>query len=88
VEHLRARLAQLASMVDARRYALLRMRQGRAAARTHSVTVDWAEAVDGKGMGLVKDLHSESQELIERTGYQAEGMHQRLAKMLGLRRPK
>jgi hypothetical protein len=37
-------------------------------------------------MDAVEDLASEGRALVERTASQAEGMHRRLAKMLGIKR--
>lgn len=84
LEMLQERLAYLAAMVEARKQALARM--ARYAKRTASVTLDHARDVDGRGLDQAKDLADEAGSLIQRTADQAEGMHRRIAKALGIKR--
>ncbi len=86
VEMLRARLAQLEAMVQARRQALLRMARGRATAASSSVTLEHAHASQGAALEGIDDVVEAGRSLVGRTASQAEGMHRRIAKALGIKR--
>jgi len=84
VEMLKARLAQLEEMVEARRRALARLfaRKGNAAP---SVTLEMAMVADGKALDHDEDIVAAGADLVQRTAGQAEGMHRRIAKTLGIK---
>ncbi|MBI5508137.1 MAG: hypothetical protein HY903_05235 [Deltaproteobacteria bacterium] len=88
VEMIEERLRQLEAMVTARRAALARMLAGRAKARASSVTLEQADAAKGKALDETEDLAAAGGDLVRRTAAQAEGMHLRLAKALGIKRQK
>jgi hypothetical protein len=88
VEMIAERLAQLQGMVEARKAALKRMLQGRAKARAQSVTLEQANDAQGEVLQQVDDVVTAGAELVQKTAAQAEGMHKRLAKMLGIKRHK
>jgi len=80
-EALEARLAQLEQMVEDRRRALARM------ARTGgSVTVEQAVSKHGRALEDGEDVVEAGRTLVQATAGQAEGMHARIAKMLGIKR--
>ncbi len=81
VEMIKARLRQLAEMIEARRAALKRM-LGR---RAQSVTVEQAVGADGAALTKSEDVAGEGSELVRRVSEEAAGMHHRLAKMLGIK---
>ncbi|MBI3179086.1 MAG: hypothetical protein HYZ27_05455 [Deltaproteobacteria bacterium] len=81
VEMIKARLAQLADMIEARRAALKRM-LGR---RSASATLDQAESAGGAALDKVEDVAGEGSELVRKVSEEAQGMHRRLAKMLGIK---
>jgi hypothetical protein len=83
---LEERMAQLEEMVGARRAALLRMINVANRELPHSVTVAQAVSARGEALEQSDDLAAEGRELIGRVAEQAEGMHRRLAKMLGIKR--
>ncbi len=86
-EAIRARILLLEQMVMDRHHALARLRAAAAAAATAiSVTVHQAMHPRGNALEDGTDVVTEGRLLIERTAGQAEGMHQRIAKMLGLKR--
>ena len=84
-EMLEARMALLNAMVEARKAALERMRQGRAERYARSKTLELARAAEGNAMEQVSDVATEGTELIREVRGQADGMHRRLAKMLGIK---
>jgi hypothetical protein len=86
VEMLEARMAQLEEMVAARKAALLRMINAPSRELPSSVTVAQAVSAHGEALEESEDLAAEGRELIGRVAEQAEGMHRRLAKMLGIKR--
>lgn len=88
VELVRQRIQMLEQLVAMRRAALQRMRQGRSSKRASSVTLEHAELTDGHALEGIEDIASYGAAFVQRTAAQAEGMHQRLAKMLGIKRPK
>jgi hypothetical protein len=73
---LQARMAQLEAMVKARRAALQRMRAGNSATLKRALEA-----------GPVEDAASAGTLLIRETAAQGDGMHRRLAKMLGVKLP-
>lgn len=85
-EMLEARLAMLSQMVQARRAALARMAKRRAAKEANNRTLALARTADGKAMDKAVDVAAEGSNLIEEVRGDAEGMHKRLAKMLGIKR--
>ncbi len=86
-EAIRARILLLEQMVMDRHHALARLRAAAAAAATAiSVTVHQAMHPRGNALEDGTDVVTEGRLLSERTAGQAEGMHQRIAKMLGLKR--
>ncbi|MEM6733488.1 MAG: hypothetical protein AAF658_18155, partial [Myxococcota bacterium] len=87
VEMLELRMQQLESMVEARRVALNRMASGERTSSA-SVTVEHAMTVDGQGVQAAEDIATEGTSLVSRTADQAEGMHRRIAKALGIKRQK
>lgn len=86
VEMLEARMAQLEDMVAARKAALLRMINVQQRDLPYSVTVTQAVSAHGEALQQSEDLAAEGRALIGRVAEQAEGMHRRLAKMLGVKR--
>jgi hypothetical protein len=82
VEALKARLAQLEQMVEDRRRALSRMPRP-----DSSVTVDQALRTQGRALETGDDVVDSGRTLVRSTAAQAEGMHTRIAKMLGIKRP-
>jgi len=84
-EMLEARQAQLEEMVEARKAALGRMAEGKSDRPITSCTLVHAATVAGQGVEQADDLAAAGNELIERTTGQADGMHRRLAKMLGIK---
>ncbi|MEE8409252.1 MAG: hypothetical protein V3T05_06590 [Myxococcota bacterium] len=87
-EMLLARMQQLEEMVAARKEALRRMNAAGADRVAGSVTVSQASTANGEALDNAEDVVAEGRELVERTAAQAEGMHYRLAKMLGIKRSK
>ena len=88
VDMILERLKQLQEMVDARKAALKRMLTGRAKTRAQSVTLEQANDAQGEALQQTDDVVTAGAELVQRTSAQAEGMHKRLAKMLGIKRNK
>ncbi len=86
VEMIKERLLHLETMVAARKAALARMAQGRAKQPATSVTVVLAKDAKGQALDQVEDVARAGAELVQRTAGQAEGMHKRLAKVLGIKR--
>lgn len=86
-EMIMERLKQLEQMVADRKQALARLNNGRAKSRAASVTLERAEASDGKALEQEEDVVVAGGELVHKTHGQAEGMHKRIAKMLGIKRP-
>lgn len=84
-EMLEARMALLNALVEARKAALERMRHGRAAQHARSKTLELARGSNGNAMAGVKDVAAEGTELIREVRGQADGLHRRLAKMLGIK---
>jgi hypothetical protein len=82
VEMIKAKQQELERMVASRKQALARMKKRKAA----SVTVDLAESAQGKGLDEVEDVSAAGRELVGKTALQADGMHGRIAKMLGIKR--
>ncbi len=85
-EMIEARLAMLNAMVQARKAALARMAKRRAAKAVNNRTLALARNADGRGLDKAIDVASEGSNLIEEVRGDAEGMHKRLAKMLGIKR--
>jgi hypothetical protein len=85
VEMLKERLAQLESMVEARKAAIARMANGRSKKPVASVTLDYARRVAGKGLDAVADVAAAGTSLVRATAAQAEGLHRRVAKVLGIK---
>ncbi len=85
-EMLEARLAMLNQMVQARKAALARMAKRRAAKEANNRTLALARTANGNAMDKAVDVASEGSHLIEEVRGDAEGMHERLAKMLGIKR--
>lgn len=85
-EMLEARLAQLLAMVESRKEALKRMRDGKSAERLMAHTILLARAAGGKALEKAGDVAEDGSALIEDVRGLAEGMHKRLAKMLGIKR--
>lgn len=81
VEKLEARMAELESMVEARRAALARMADGKRSVPLTSVTILRAAQENGDS----EDLAGEGTSLIQETSGQAEGMHARLSRMFGVK---
>lgn len=86
VEMLEARLAQLIAMVESRKEALKRMRDGKSAERLVSHTILLARAAGGKALEKAGDVAEDGSQIIDDVRGLAEGMHKRLAKMLGIKR--
>jgi DNA-binding protein len=85
-EMLEARLAMLNAMVKARKAALARMAKRRAAKEANNRTLALARKSQGKALDKAVDVAGEGTQLIEEVRIDAEGMHKRLAKMLGIKR--
>jgi hypothetical protein len=85
-EMLEARLAMLNSMIQARKAALARMAKRRAAKEANNRTLAIARKAQGKALDKTTDVASDGTQLIEDVRGDAEGMHKRLAKMLGIKR--
>lgn len=85
VEMIEARMAQLRSMVNDRVQALQRMGRLTSDRLARSVTLAQAATMGGQALDQVQDVASEGGELVRNTSEQAEGMHTRLAKVLGLK---
>ena len=85
VEMILERMKQLEAMVNARKAALARMVHGRAKERAASVTLGRADTAKGRGLEQAEDVVKAGAELVQDTAMQAEGMHKRLAKMLGIK---
>jgi len=88
VEMIEARQAMLELMVEARKAALMRMIDVQNRELPRSVTVEQAVSAHGEALDEADDLAAQGRELIGRVAEQAEGMHMRLAKMLGIKRSK
>lgn len=84
VEILEMRIQQLEAMTRARRTALGRMRE----AALQNATIHQAYHANGKGVEQAEDLAAAGTELVQRTSDQADGMHRRIAKALGIKPPK
>jgi hypothetical protein len=84
-EMLEARMTLLNAMVEARKAALERMRNGRAKEYAKSKTLERARGALGNAMADVKDVAGEGTEIIREVRDQADGLHRRLAKMLGIK---
>jgi hypothetical protein len=52
------------------------------------VTLGRADTAKGRGLEQAEDVVKAGAELVQDTATQAEGMHKRLAKMLGIKRNK
>jgi hypothetical protein len=85
VEMLKARLKRLAEMVEARKVALRRMLQGRAKKLTASVTLRQAQTFGGNALDQIQDVVAAGRTLINETAEQANAMHLRIAKTLGIK---
>lgn len=85
-EMLEARLATLNAMVQSRKAALARMAKRRAAKEANNRTLAIARAHQGNALDKATDVASEGTQLIDDVRGDAEGMHKRLAKMLGIKR--
>ena len=86
LEAIKARLAQLEQMVEDRKRALARLVKGVRQRPAMSVTLD--RAVSGEdALAAADDVVAAGRELVTNTAGQAEGMHLRIAKVLGIRRP-
>jgi hypothetical protein len=86
-EMIEARMKQLEQMILDRKRALARMKNGKGKKKATSVTVELADSAGGKAMEQVDDVVTAGKELIGRTVGQADGMHKRVAKALGIKRP-
>jgi hypothetical protein len=84
-EMIMARLEQLRQMVEARVAALQRMGHLPMDRVARSVTLAQAATSGGEALTQVEDLAGEGGELVRATARQAEGLHQRLAKALGVK---
>lgn len=85
-EMLEARLAQLMAMVEMRKEALKRMRDGKSAERLVAHTILLARAAGGKALDAAGDVAADGSQIIDDVRGLAEGMHKRIAKMLGIKR--
>lgn len=86
VEMIQERQRQLEQMIADRKKALARLKNGRAKKRQGSVTLEQAESGGGKALEQADDVVTAGGELVQKTHGQAEGMHKRIAKMLGIKR--
>ncbi len=84
-EMIMQRLKQLEQMVADRKRALLRMAKNRGKKAASSVTVEQAVQSGGKALEQADDVVAAGGELVGRTAAQAEGMHRRIRKMLGIK---
>jgi len=85
VEDIKERMEQLERMVEDRRIALARMNDANPAKMSTCATLAHAQEVQGDGVDQSEDVASDGTQLVQRTAAQAEGLHQRIAKMLGLK---
>ena len=83
---IKARLEQLEQMVADRVNALARMGKGRSNKDVTRASLVQAMTSGGEGLQESTDLASEGSALVQSVEDEAEGMHQRLAKTLGLKR--
>ncbi len=83
VDILKARMAELEFMVEARKAALARMGKGKSALAKTSVTILQAESASQNEPS--EDLAGEGTALVRETAGQAEGMHARLSRMFGVK---
>lgn len=85
VEMIKARMKRLAEMVEARKIALRRMLQGRAKKAAVSVTLTQASTAGGKALDQAQDIVEAGRTLVRKTAEQANAMHMRIAKTLGIK---
>jgi len=83
-EMIQARMEQLERMVEARKIALARIKESKNLEQVFSVTIGKAVA-SAANPKEPEDLVSEGTELIRDTAGQADGMHRRVAKTLGIK---
>lgn len=84
-EMIAERLAQLQQMVQDRIMALKRLAKLSPARMQRSATLQQAASSDGRAHEDAPDLAEAGRALVQRTAAQADGMHQRLAKALGIK---
>lgn len=85
VEMIKARMAQLEEMVEARKAALGRMANGVSDRPVTNITVLLAARAAGSGLEGIDDVAAAGTTLIRETASQAQGLHFRLAKMFGVK---
>ena len=85
VEMLKERLKRLKEMIEARKVALQRMLKRRVQKLAGSVTLSQAQSSGGKALDQVDDVVTAGRALIQRTSAQANAMHMRIAKTLGIK---
>jgi len=85
VEMIKARMKLLTKMVEARKIALRRMLQGRAKKAAASVTLTQATTAGGKTLDQGQDIVEAGRTLVKKTAEQANAMHMRIAKTLGIK---
>ncbi|MBN1962629.1 MAG: hypothetical protein JW841_16980 [Deltaproteobacteria bacterium] len=85
VEDIQARIAELERMVADRKIALERIYAQAAQKAAQSVTLSQA-ACSSDPLAEEEDIVETGREIVTRTAEQAEGMHQRIAKTLGIKR--
>jgi hypothetical protein len=86
VERMQARMAQLQTMIAARVAALARMARLPGDRVQRSVTLNHALQSKGEAMQDSQDLTGEGNSLIRGAAGQAEGLHRRMAKTLGIKK--
>lgn len=87
VEMIEARLQQLKQMVEIRKLALERMRSQTGPNQVQNPTLEHARESEGQGVERSFDVAEEGKLLVGRSVHQADGMHRRIAKALGLQVP-
>ena len=85
-EKLMAFLDRMREMVAARRVALERFRGLASDRLSRAPLVQHATQVQGDALDNVEDLETEAGELTQQTSERAAGMHQRIAKTLGIKK--
>ena len=88
LEMLKERLAQLEEMVALRAAALGRVGQGRSELEISNVTILQAAIAQGEAMETSEDVAADGEALARTIADEAEGMHSRIRKTLGLKKEK
>ena len=86
LDKLKERMEELERMVELRLYALSRIGQSKSDRDIKNVTVLQAAIAQGEGIENCEDVSTDGRALAETVAEEAEGMHGRLRKTLGLKK--